>query len=548
MEYVSIASAAATLCIKIVKFIRASQNVDQTFSVLATEVEQLSKVLDAIKTSFSKPALATVLLESQTGNEAQHWRHVKQALDDCKGTLQDFQKVLESVYKEEGQLLRRSRMLGALKLQAQDIERFRQQIGTYRETLTISLQWITLYSPNTFIRILIGDSTSVMATETTTTIMSAKLDTLTKQIKRAFSHFRKLPTPQESNESNFRIQNNLENCVRTAETLVISATTIMGSRSSRADSVLGEALGEHERKRVESWIMDPVPEESETETPLSSPLSSDASTLLASGPSFDSIPFTPAVGSSITPSTLPYRTTKLDESDIALIQLWRQDAVGKYNAQLFEQAEKLFEKILELSGAGANFPWKDETLRMLTYCYYHQKKWREAEEMLPVQFEGRDELIGQIVKSYCYHQMWEEAEYLVRQFSFEKRLTIVASIATSYLRHQMLKDAKRILNENMGENVEDTLEGSNMLHTLAEVYFSSKEFDKALVYCGRALRGRRSAVGNYHILYYQSIRLRVEIFKCTGESAEAEMCKTFLPDNFESMDLQIPAYFRLLGT
>jgi tetratricopeptide (TPR) repeat protein len=294
--------------------------------------------------------------------------------------------------------------------------------------------------------------------------------------------------------------------------------------------------------------MEPIAEGNEPETPTKA-LSSDASTLRASRMSFidTGTPFKPTMGSPITPTTLG-RTTNLDESDIALIELWRRDAVSKYNAQLFDKAEKLFEKILELSGAGGNFPWKDETLRMLTSCYYHQSKWEEAEEMLPVQFKGRDELVGEIVKSYCYHQMWENAENVVRCFvAFEKKRTIVVYVATSYLRHKMFDEAQRILNENMEEGMEDTLEGSNMLHTLAEVYFSSKEFDKALNYCRQAVRGRRTAVGNYHILYYQSMRLRVEIYKCTGESDEAEICKKFLPDNFESMRLQISCLFQVAG-
>jgi hypothetical protein len=195
--------------------------------------------------------LAAAALQSQTGYEAEHWRNVKQALEDCKGTLQRFQSVVESVYKEEGQLLRRSRMLGALKLQAQDIANFRQQIGCYRETLKISLQLITLYLP-IFLFVLIGDSTSVMANETATATVSAKLDILIKNIRRVMLHFRKAPTSEEGNESNSKIKNNLENCVRSAETLVITATTIVGSRSTRAGSVFGEELGEQDRQRVET--------------------------------------------------------------------------------------------------------------------------------------------------------------------------------------------------------------------------------------------------------------------------------------------------------
>jgi uncharacterized protein YoxC len=151
MDMISTAAAAVNLCFKIVEIIRATRNVDTTFNLLKTEVEELSKVLDLIKTCFSNPTLAAAALESQTGPEAELWRNMKQAVEDCRETLQGFQTVLESVYKEEGQLLRRPRMLVDLNfLQAPAIADFRQKIGCYRETLKISLQLITLYLPRYF--------------------------------------------------------------------------------------------------------------------------------------------------------------------------------------------------------------------------------------------------------------------------------------------------------------------------------------------------------------------------------------------------------------
>jgi hypothetical protein len=372
---------------------------------------------------------------------------------------------------------------------------------------------------------LIGNRSISLSSEAETAKVSMKLDILARHIKRLPGHIRKL-LPKE-NERNAKVRANLENSIRSAECLVAGASTILSSRSCQEGSVLGEELDEQGRRRIQDW-MEPIYEEESPPQVIGGALS-DSSTLGLS-------PLSPL---SPTSENIFIRTVVLEETDLALIQRWRNDAFVKYNAERFEDTERLLTKVLTLSGGGGNYPWRDEVMEMLASALYRQEKLKEAEEMLRVQFIGRDKIITQIAKFYCHRCAWDDAENVVRSFSFDGRRNVVTFIATSYLRHGMLFEAEKILLENLEDGKNLDVEGSKMLHALAVVHFLLENFEKAMLYCCRALRSRRAILGKYHILYFQSVRLRAEIFECDGDSDDAQLCKKHLPPNFEGMFLQV---------
>jgi hypothetical protein len=158
MDPLSITAASASLvasCFKLseylYKFINKNVLVNKTVGVLGREIDLLSQVLCAINTSFDDPILAKAVLTSQTGHEAQHWANVKRSMIDCKDTLDGLEQVLLDVNKVDGKSFWRPRKVIKLGMKDELISLFKQQIAAYRQTMQLSLQLITVYSPAFFL-------------------------------------------------------------------------------------------------------------------------------------------------------------------------------------------------------------------------------------------------------------------------------------------------------------------------------------------------------------------------------------------------------------
>jgi hypothetical protein len=72
LEIFSLAIHGAQLCFRIVEFIRQSKKVDQSFHVLTTEIEELSKVLHAFHSGLTQPSVDAATLELQPGANGEH--------------------------------------------------------------------------------------------------------------------------------------------------------------------------------------------------------------------------------------------------------------------------------------------------------------------------------------------------------------------------------------------------------------------------------------------------------------------------------------------
>jgi Fungal N-terminal domain of STAND proteins len=152
MEPISIATAAVHLvgaCGKlsgyIYTFVQQSQMVDTAVHFLDIEVKSLSDILGSIATSFNDPLVASVALESQTGHEGQYWRTVKRSMNDCKGTLENLERILERVGKREsGGFFGRTRKHIKFAMNLSEIDLFKQQVAGYRQTMQLALQMISV--------------------------------------------------------------------------------------------------------------------------------------------------------------------------------------------------------------------------------------------------------------------------------------------------------------------------------------------------------------------------------------------------------------------
>lgn len=152
LETLSLAATTAQLvtdCLTvsryITSFIQNAHATDLTIQSLGVEVDSLSQVLDAINKSFADTTLTTAALESQKGHEGEHWRNVKQSMQDCRQTLNRLQVILKNLHKNETQFRRRVRKQVNLDLKGGEITMLKQQISSYRQAMQVSLQVITLY-------------------------------------------------------------------------------------------------------------------------------------------------------------------------------------------------------------------------------------------------------------------------------------------------------------------------------------------------------------------------------------------------------------------
>jgi hypothetical protein len=142
----SIVAVCAHVSSAIYTYIQNTLGVDTAVDGLRIEIDSLSQVLGTLGSSFRDASLAGTALESQTGHEGEHWRHVKRSMDDCKSTLERFQRILDRVNKSEIRgIMRRPVKKLKLDMSSSDIDILKHQLTSYRRTMQLSLQLITVY-------------------------------------------------------------------------------------------------------------------------------------------------------------------------------------------------------------------------------------------------------------------------------------------------------------------------------------------------------------------------------------------------------------------
>jgi hypothetical protein len=152
-EPISIATAAGSLVAvagKLTEYIIAYQSktntIDVNISGLGSEVKSLHSVLSAMKRSFSDQKVVAATLASGTGHQAQHWNNVRQSLSDCDITLRRLYVIWSRMdQKEPSRFFKQSKKVLALELNREEIDIFRLQVQSYRQTMEMSLQVLTMY-------------------------------------------------------------------------------------------------------------------------------------------------------------------------------------------------------------------------------------------------------------------------------------------------------------------------------------------------------------------------------------------------------------------
>ena len=141
----SVAQVAAT-CAKaiqvVARFVSDSKNVDSTLNDFHNEIVDLSTTLDMIENA----ELHLKAERQQPDFEHEHWGYIGILRQRCRGTLLQLYDMLCKVEKANRPGFVRKQVTQAmLDLKLPAISALRAHINSYKQTLQISLQTITLY-------------------------------------------------------------------------------------------------------------------------------------------------------------------------------------------------------------------------------------------------------------------------------------------------------------------------------------------------------------------------------------------------------------------
>jgi hypothetical protein len=194
----------------------------------------------------------------------------------------------------------------------------------------------------------------------------------------------------------------LGDCVQSAGKMVSSAATIVESRSARGTSEFGDHMNEDQRRRVEQWIPKPpiFEHNEEIEVPY------QKTTSLPCDPNCSSLSDTSTVAPSqlirfsvenvdLSLKFVDRRISDLSMQDpdfdleFEVIQHGLKPGTDKFQVRDYLGAESFLKKILVESQKKycQQFPWRDETTRMLAIAYCHQAKWMEVDKLFAEGFK-----------------------------------------------------------------------------------------------------------------------------------------------------------------
>lgn len=234
--------------------------VNTTVNGLLHDVESLGLVLDSMKTTFEEENLRHATLHA-TGHIGNHWRNIGRSLQDGQDTLKQLEGLIQNINKSVTMLDGPRKQL-RLQNAEEQVANYRHQIQSYRDALQLSLQTMILYvdtfssehffMPPCSIRSFVADEghrwNQFTIQESTEKILP-NLAELHQDIRRISSSLNsRIQGLQEvvmdSNKNNqIGIMSNLRDCVRSAATIVSSASTYLATEEQDRDDTSSTAYG-----------------------------------------------------------------------------------------------------------------------------------------------------------------------------------------------------------------------------------------------------------------------------------------------------------------
>ena len=160
----------------IITYVNKSKTIESNVDGLSQEIQSLSQVLMAMQQTFETNAINIATLESGTGHEAAHWKNVRQSLSNCQTTLEALTKVWEKVDKTDSRIpgIPRPKKVMAMIMSEEQITIYKGQISAFRQTISLSLQLLTVYDThsNSLTRVLVLLSLALRLSKQTSKLVS----------------------------------------------------------------------------------------------------------------------------------------------------------------------------------------------------------------------------------------------------------------------------------------------------------------------------------------------------------------------------------------
>ncbi|KAI8650483.1 Helo-like-N domain-containing protein [Fusarium keratoplasticum] len=228
--------------------------VDETVAAIIEDVKALTKVLNTMKTSFDGVA------GPLTGHVGAHWENIYSSLKDGNEALEGLYKVVQEVSRETS-VLSGTRKQMRLKAAEGKIGLFRKQIQSFRDTLQLSMQALILWNQ---VSIQGANDRILPSLED----MQREIRNLAVRLNERISTLQTTPVaaiPQfdMTKPAEIAAMSNLRNCVRSAATIVSSASTILTldrdeETETYCGSDWGDVLPSQTSESTMAWLQDSV--------------------------------------------------------------------------------------------------------------------------------------------------------------------------------------------------------------------------------------------------------------------------------------------------
>lgn len=516
-------------------------DVDDIIRVLYVEIDSLSKVSGSIGASFSDPALVSLGLALQTGYEAQHWQNARDAMDDCKDTLGKMHEILQRVskVKRRGIFQKSANVLELYDSSAKAIEILRLQIAAYRKAMEISLQLVYMFAPPnlSFNR----HSAHMLANGNSNSLLPSKLYQLSLDIHQLLSIF---PERNMGHDT----MTNLEQCVRSAERVVSTATRTLDMRwaSGSQGGSNSDELSERMMRTNINWGS-PAPSVANSErghladttvrssTDISAEivrrgssnrsLSVKSSSIKGFCDKGDGLSDISMVSSNRASNKSMEDKATFDET----IQLWLSSGSDKFACNDYAKAAFILSKVMSHSEVkyGTQFAWRDETLKMLLVSYCKLGKWAEGKRILEEDFDGKEVTIGELATSLCQARKWD---YIVQfmPYEFDGRESILEKVSRAYVLDKKWNEAKVVLLELLKYRMQESKRGLERMYMLADVCWTIGDWQSTRHWCVEGLEGPNTILSKRDPLYSQFLKLIVLVCEAQQDTVETQRYKSLI--------------------
>ena len=199
--------------IQLKKFHDGVKIIDKTVEALQREVGSFSQVLESMRNTF-----ADITAEFGTGYVASHWRDLAKAMEDTKGVLEQFSTEIQKIDRPTKLPMVDPMRQLRLNLSEERIAGFRGHLQSHRGVLQISLQAI----------MFANQVACHKSTEFSLSDLSKDIRQMDRNLNHKIGVLQSMVLSQQD-EIKVLAMSNLRACVRSAATIVSSASTAIPS-------------------------------------------------------------------------------------------------------------------------------------------------------------------------------------------------------------------------------------------------------------------------------------------------------------------------------